>query len=393
MEKSQNYGFNLPSRDTDDIADINEISQNFNIIDEKLFETSENVASLKKDAYEGKFSDDILHFLTYEIIDREVHITRCNIDISGNRIIPKFIDGYPVVSIDGFGYSDLTSIVIPDSVRSIGKDAFIDNISLTSVYIPDSVTSIERSAFASTSITDVYYGGSEEQWAEISVEDNNHSLLIGNIHYNQKPATIADVIQYAPVADQTYSPESENAQSGIAVSEALKTVNVDVSNYYTKEEIDALVGEMGKLPSVGNFIGEVIIDNDETRIIEFTECADGSPLDFDELFIVVEGGADTARVLAFTTNNEYNSSAYNWSVMSSLGLNTEKRYATLHCRMIGGRWIVLGYASNTSIYAANVQRSHTTTIQQGKQRCVNSLVIGLGWGHFTNGTKIAVYGR
>lgn len=36
MDKSKNYGFNLPSRDTDDIADINQISENFRIIDEEL---------------------------------------------------------------------------------------------------------------------------------------------------------------------------------------------------------------------------------------------------------------------------------------------------------------------------------------------------------------------
>lgn len=39
------------------------------------------------------------------------------------------------------------------------------------------------------------------------------------------------------IVDQTYEPESENAQSGKAVAEALKTVNVDLSNYYTEEEI------------------------------------------------------------------------------------------------------------------------------------------------------------
>ena len=36
MEKSTNFGFNLPSRDGDDIADINQISDNFKIIDEKV---------------------------------------------------------------------------------------------------------------------------------------------------------------------------------------------------------------------------------------------------------------------------------------------------------------------------------------------------------------------
>lgn len=40
MTKSENYGFNLPSRDTDDIADINQIARNFEIIDEELYAVS-----------------------------------------------------------------------------------------------------------------------------------------------------------------------------------------------------------------------------------------------------------------------------------------------------------------------------------------------------------------
>ena len=47
-----------------------------------------------------------------------------------------------------WGCSSLTSISIPDSVTSIGSYAFSDCTSLTSVNIPDSVTSIGRSAFS-----------------------------------------------------------------------------------------------------------------------------------------------------------------------------------------------------------------------------------------------------
>lgn len=150
----------------------------------------------------------------------------------------------------------------------------------------------------------------------------------------------------------------------------------------------------GEALGTGKFIGEVTIDNDETRTIEFTQCADGSPLNFDELFIMVEGGADASRNLCFTTNNEYNSSAYNWTVQTSVALVADAtRYNTVHCKMMGERWIILGYTQHNNVYGANVQRNYTTTVGQGKERCINSLVIGIGWGHFTSGTKIAVYGR
>ena len=45
------------------------------------------------------------------------------------------------------GCSNLTSVVIPDSVTSIGNSAFYNCSSLTSIVIPDSVTSIGDSAF------------------------------------------------------------------------------------------------------------------------------------------------------------------------------------------------------------------------------------------------------
>ena len=44
--------------------------------------------------------------------------------------------------------------------------------------------------------------------------------------------------------DQSYNPDSENAQSGKAVAEAVSKVNVDLSNYYTKEETDNKIGDI-----------------------------------------------------------------------------------------------------------------------------------------------------
>lgn len=50
-----------------------------------------------------------------------------------------------------YGFNNITSVVFPESVNSIGKGAFSDCSSLTSIVIPDSVTSIGDNAFASCS--------------------------------------------------------------------------------------------------------------------------------------------------------------------------------------------------------------------------------------------------
>jgi len=60
------------------------------------------------------------------------------------------VDGLPVTNIDlgTFRFcSELTSVIIPDSVTSIGEYAFSECHKLTSVTIPDSVTSIGERAF------------------------------------------------------------------------------------------------------------------------------------------------------------------------------------------------------------------------------------------------------
>jgi hypothetical protein len=69
----------------------------------------------------------------------------------GNVAIPDTINGLPVTSIGDWAFSSggvrLTNVTIPDSVTSIGEDAFIGCLNLTNVTIPDSVTSIGDEAF------------------------------------------------------------------------------------------------------------------------------------------------------------------------------------------------------------------------------------------------------
>ena len=76
---------------------------------------------------------------------------------------------------------------IPDSVTSIGNGVFVGCSSLTSVVIPDGVTYIGVAFYDCTSLTDVYYTGSEEEWAEILSCLYNEELENATIHYNYVP--------------------------------------------------------------------------------------------------------------------------------------------------------------------------------------------------------------
>ena len=74
--------------------------------------------------------------LSYKSSGNDVTITDCNIQVKGELVIPSSIGGKPVVSIDNEafrGCKDLTKIIIPASISSIGDRAFSGYIYLTEI--------------------------------------------------------------------------------------------------------------------------------------------------------------------------------------------------------------------------------------------------------------------
>ena len=79
--------------------------------------------------------------------------------------IPAVHDGNIVTHIKCFRHGKFTSIIIPDSVTHVDVDAFLD----------------------ASQLTDVYYTGTEEQWAQIVIGDGNDYLKNATIHFNSNP--------------------------------------------------------------------------------------------------------------------------------------------------------------------------------------------------------------
>lgn len=105
------------------------------------------------------------------------------------------------------GCSNLQSITIPDSVKSIGQGVFyycesltnitvgsgVEGISysafygctgLKSITIPYCITVINSDAFSiCNSLADVYYGGTKEDWNKIGFGNGNEALINATRHY------------------------------------------------------------------------------------------------------------------------------------------------------------------------------------------------------------------
>ncbi len=81
----------------------------------------------------------------------------------------------------------LTEISIPDSVQRI-YGCFIGCVKLKSISIPYGMVKISESGFYECySLTDVYYGGTEDEWKAIEIGERNEALLSANIHYSDQP--------------------------------------------------------------------------------------------------------------------------------------------------------------------------------------------------------------
>lgn len=101
-------------------------------------------------------------------------------------VVTKNVKTYLVGALTGMGAE---SLVFQEGMIELPESFLCESNSVKSVTIPKSLTSIPRMAFEfCENLTDVYYGGTEEQWKQVTIGDGNDYLLNATIHYTT-PAT------------------------------------------------------------------------------------------------------------------------------------------------------------------------------------------------------------
>ena len=152
-----------------------------------------------------------------------------------------------------FSSKNLTSVVIPDSVTTIGDRAFQSN-NLSSVVIPDSVTTIGISAFESNKLTSVVIPGSVTTIGISAFESNKlTSVVIPN-----SVTTIGDYAFY------------QNNLTSVTIGNSVTTIGEDAfaSNDLTSVVIPDSVTTIGNNAFESNNLTSVVIPDSVTTIGE-----------------------------------------------------------------------------------------------------------------------------
>ena len=170
-----------------------------------------------------------------------------------NTIIPNSI--ITIGDNAFFGCENMTSITIPNSVTSIGESSFSNCSGLTSITIPNSVTSIGASAF--------YYCS-----GLTSITLGNSLSIIGYNAFNMC-SSIAEIKSLNPVAPKLenepfYSPIYKSAKLSIPVG---SLESYQTSNYW--KNFTNIVSDLGYIiyADYNSSEGNVTINNEENSYV------------------------------------------------------------------------------------------------------------------------------
>jgi hypothetical protein len=217
-------------------------------------------------------------------------------------IIPEKIEGLPIVEIGlyAFAKSQLTSVIIPNSVKVISAHAFSFN-DLTNITIPNSVATICDNAFAGNKLTNVKIPD--------SVETIHKSAFLYNRLPNSKnpfavmtykgEVTVIGYNHYMIVKANIVIPEKIDGLPVVAIGEeAFANPYLEGTPIYLKSVvIPKSVKIIGENAFDGNKLNNIVIPDSVTIIDKYAFRANGSTN------VVISNSVKSIGDGAFAINN------------------------------------------------------------------------------------------
>ena len=314
---------------------------------------------------------------------------------SGSYAIP---DSVTSIGDDAFNYCEfLTSVTIPDSVTSIGEGAFEDCTSLTSVTIPDSVTSIGDYAFdGCTSLTSVTIPDSVTSIGELafgsctsltSVTIPDSVTYIGYSAFNGCTSLTSVTIPDSVTSIDWYAFEDCTSLTSVTIPDSVTSISVGAfasctsltgiwvaegSSHYASDAFGALFNKdkTTLVQCPGAFSGSYAIPDSVTSIVEraFMGCSSLTSVTIpDSVTSIGDQAFDYCKSL---TDVYYAGSEAQWKAISiSSDGNDDLLTANIHYYFVdpGSYRSIYGADAQTRALTVYGNKNDSTTIETNYQ--------------------------
>ena len=212
-----------------------------------------------------------------------------------------------IVSQQSFEFNTyLESVIVPDGVTSLGRNAFYDCTSLTSITIPKTVTWIGNHCFDNCiALRDVYYEGTAADWDRIDIEGFKDELENATIHFLATASIIRN------------NDDRNEYDNGLSGTDEQSMITDDTPMPDVLENEYSEPNEAAEpTPVTPDFLLEEEFSEPEEEYIEPQGSIDGEPADIDllaahspssvgsntALFTGLEAGKDYILIVAVNIN-------------------------------------------------------------------------------------------